>query len=238
MTSSHVHPTVTETMLDDVHAVKLAHPPSPLTPTPSVSFSRDSTSSSILGPDVVSSQPSASTSASPTANERRYTVVGRTLYTELLIRKDATADEIKAAYRKLARKYHPDKNPGNENVEKKFQRISRAYEVLSDPYKRKVYDQYGSDGIRLYEEMHGQRQGPQAILNRHPCTKLMYNIAWALTCGFFCCCCCWCCNCCGGRCEAPMKKVFGESIVGMYSEARKEAKLRQVLSDEETETEN
>lgn len=67
-------------------------------------------------------------------------------YYEILgIKKNATADEIKAAYRKLARKYHPDLNPNDASAHKKFQQINEANEVLSDPEKRKKYDQYGKD---------------------------------------------------------------------------------------------
>lgn len=66
-------------------------------------------------------------------------------YAILGLSKTATTDEIKKAYRKLARKYHPDLNPDNKEANKKFQQINEANEVLSDPEKRKKYDQYGKD---------------------------------------------------------------------------------------------
>ena len=69
----------------------------------------------------------------------------RDYYEVLGINKDASADEIKKAYRKLARKYHPDVNPNAEEAKKSFQQINEANEVLSDPEKRKKYDQYGKD---------------------------------------------------------------------------------------------
>src|ERR1700745_4099981 len=67
----------------------------------------------------------------------------------LCVKKTATADEIRKAFRKAARKYHPDVNPGDKKAEEKFKEISEANEVLSDPKKRKIYDQVGfySDNI-------------------------------------------------------------------------------------------
>ena len=64
-------------------------------------------------------------------------------YYILGISREATEKDIKAAYRKLARKYHPDVNPGNKAAEEKFKEINQAYEVISDVEKRKKYDQYG-----------------------------------------------------------------------------------------------
>ena len=66
-------------------------------------------------------------------------------YKILDLKKDATTEDIKKAYRKLARKHHPDLNPNNEEANKKFQQVNEANEVLSDPEKRKKYDKYGKD---------------------------------------------------------------------------------------------
>ena len=71
----------------------------------------------------------------------------RDYYEVLGVSKDADAKEIKKAYRKLAMKYHPDKNPGDKAAEEKFKEINEAYEVLSDEEKRSTYDRFGHDGL-------------------------------------------------------------------------------------------
>ncbi len=84
-------------------------------------------------------------------------------YKVLGIEKTASAKEIKSAYRKLARKYHPDLNPNDKDAKQKFQQINEANEVLSDPEKRKKYDQYGKDWEHADEfEKARQYQGQSA----------------------------------------------------------------------------
>ena len=70
------------------------------------------------------------------------------LYDNLGVAKSASADEIKKAYRKLARQYHPDKNPGDAAAEERFKEVQHAYDVLSDPEKRKQYDRFGAQNGR------------------------------------------------------------------------------------------
>jgi curved DNA-binding protein len=83
-------------------------------------------------------------------------------YKILGLNKNATDKEIKSAYRKLARKYHPDLNPNDKDAKKNFQQINEANEVLSDPEKRKKYDQYGKDWKQEDENQYaGQYQQQQ-----------------------------------------------------------------------------
>src|ERR1022692_4177944 len=67
----------------------------------------------------------------------------RDCYEVLGVQRGSEAEEIKKSYRKLALKYHPDKNPGDKAAEEKFKELGEAYEILSDPQKRALYDQHG-----------------------------------------------------------------------------------------------
>src|SRR5947209_10979336 len=75
--------------------------------------------------------------------------MAKTLYDSLGVKKGASADELKKAYRKLVRQYHPDKNPGDAAAEEKFKEVQTAYDVLSDPEKRKQYDRFGAANGRV-----------------------------------------------------------------------------------------
>lgn len=79
-------------------------------------------------------------------------------YKLLGIDKQASEREIKRAYRVLSKKFHPDKNPGNDTAKQKFVEVAEAYEALSDPNLRKIYDQYGHEGLAQQKGQGGQQQ--------------------------------------------------------------------------------
>lgn len=75
-------------------------------------------------------------------------VADRDLYDILGVPRTASEGDVKKAYRRLAKQYHPDVNPGNKAAEEKFKEVTAAFEVLSDPKKRKLYDEFGPDSLR------------------------------------------------------------------------------------------
>lgn len=74
-------------------------------------------------------------------------ILAEDFYTILGVTKQSSEKELKSAYRKLSAKFHPDKNPGDKTAQDKFIRINKAYETLSDPEKKKIYDIYGEEGL-------------------------------------------------------------------------------------------
>ncbi|XP_070284499.1 dnaJ homolog subfamily C member 5G isoform X2 [Myotis yumanensis] len=124
---------------------------------------------------------------------RRLSKTGTSLYAVLELKKGASPDEIKKAYRRLALKYHPDKNPGNAQAAEIFKEINAAHSVLSDEKKRKIYDRHGSLGLYLYD--HFGEDGVRYYFMMNSCWfKTLVILCVLLTC---CCCCCCCCFCCG-----------------------------------------
>jgi len=102
-------------------------------------------------------------------------MVDRDYYQILGVDRGASQEQIRKGYRKLARKYHPDINPGNKEAENKFKDISNAYDVLSDPEKRKLYDEFGTAGLapgfnaekartyQQWQEQAGRSGGPSGF---------------------------------------------------------------------------
>ena len=82
--------------------------------------------------------------------------MARDYYDILGLSKSASESEIKSSYRKLAMKYHPDRNPGDKKAEEKFKEISESYEILKDPQKKAAYDQFGH---AAFSTIHATRSG-------------------------------------------------------------------------------
>jgi molecular chaperone DnaJ len=83
--------------------------------------------------------------------------MGKDYYKALGVARDASAEDVKRAYRKAALRYHPDRNPGDKAAEEKFKECAEAYDVLNDPEKRRLYDAYGEEGLTDRGVRHGFR---------------------------------------------------------------------------------
>ncbi|MEQ2216077.1 DnaJ subfamily C member 5 [Xenoophorus captivus] len=84
--------------------------------------------------------------------QRTLSTSGESLYAVLGVEKNATTEDIKKCYRKLALKFHPDKNPDNPDAAEKFKEINNAHSILVDPTKKNIYDKYGSLGLYVAEQ--------------------------------------------------------------------------------------
>ncbi|XP_073413891.1 dnaJ homolog subfamily C member 5G isoform X1 [Dendrobates tinctorius] len=136
--------------------------------------------------------------AEPQRPQRKMSRTGFSLYQVLGLEKGASQDDIKKAYRKLALRYHPDKNPDNPEAAEKFKEINNANSTLSDENKRKIYDEYGSMGLYVAEQF-----GEESVKYYFLMSKWWFK-GLVICCGIItCCCCCCCCGCCCGRCKPP-----------------------------------
>nr|XP_012147031.1 PREDICTED: cysteine string protein isoform X1 [Megachile rotundata] len=132
-------------------------------------------------------------------DKRKMSTAGDSLYQILEIPKTATPEEIKKTYRKLALKYHPDKNPNNPEATEKFKEINRAHAILTDLTKRNIYDNYGSLGLYVAEQF-GEDNVNAYCINCRWFNALFLFCALITAC-YCCCCCCCCCNFCCGKCK-------------------------------------
>ncbi|XP_016890723.1 dnaJ homolog subfamily C member 5-like [Cynoglossus semilaevis] len=125
--------------------------------------------------------------------QRKMSRAGESLYKALGLEKGASPEEIKKAYRKLALRYHPDKNPDNPEAAEKFKEINNANTTLNDENKRKIYDEYGSMGLYVAEQF-----GDESVKYHFLMGKCWFKALLVFGCLFTCfCCCCCCCFCCG-----------------------------------------
>uniref|UniRef100_A0A8C1PZY8 DnaJ homolog subfamily C member 5 n=2 Tax=Cyprinus carpio TaxID=7962 RepID=A0A8C1PZY8_CYPCA len=132
--------------------------------------------------------------------QRTLSTSGESLYHVLGVDKLATVDDIKKSYRKLALKYHPDKNPDNPEAADKFKEINNAHAILNDSTKRNIYDKYGSLGLYVAEQFGEENVNTYFVLSSWWAKALFIFCGLATGC-YFCCCLCCCCNCCCGKCK-------------------------------------
>uniref|UniRef100_A0A0K8TP21 Putative molecular chaperone dnaj superfamily n=1 Tax=Tabanus bromius TaxID=304241 RepID=A0A0K8TP21_TABBR len=141
--------------------------------------------------------------------KRKLSTAGDSLYLILGLPKTATADDIKKTYRKLALKYHPDKNPNNLEAAEKFKEVNRAHSILSDLTKRNIYDNYGSLGLYIAEQFGEENVNAYFVLSSPAC-KAIFLCCMVITGCYCCCCCCCCCNFCCGKFKPPHNESTGD----------------------------
>lgn len=161
--------------------------------------------------------------------QRSLSTSGDMLYVVLGLDKNATPDDIKKSYRKLALKYHPDKNPDNPEASEKFKEINNAHAILTDATKRNIYDKYGSLGLYVAEQFGEENVNTYFVLSSW-WAKALFVFCGVITGCYFCCCLCCCCNCCCGKCKP--KPPEGEEHEYYVSPEDLEAQLQ---SDNERE---
>ncbi|XP_047738160.1 dnaJ homolog subfamily C member 5 isoform X8 [Hyalella azteca] len=143
-------------------------------------------------------------------DRRKLSTTGESLYQTLGVPKESTPEEIKKTYRKLALKYHPDKNPNNPEAAEKFKEVNHAHRILSDQTKRNIYDTYGSLGLYIAEQFGEENVNTYFLVNSGWCKALCLFCGIA-TLGYFCCCCfCCCCNFCFGKCKPRPPEDSGD----------------------------
>lgn len=130
----------------------------------------------------------------------RLSRTGDSLYQLLDIPKTSTNDDIKRKYRRMALKYHPDKNPNNPEAEEMFKKINHANRILTDEKKRALYDKYGSFGLSIADQF-GDEVVETLMMFRSKWFQCVFWSCCLLTGCYFCCCGCFCCCCCCGKCK-------------------------------------
>ncbi|XP_024217983.1 dnaJ homolog subfamily C member 5 isoform X1 [Halyomorpha halys] len=143
-------------------------------------------------------------------DKRKLSTSGDSLYLILGLPKTATQDDIKRTYRKLALKYHPDKNPNNPEAAEKFKELNRAHAILIDITKRNIYDNYGSLGLYIAEQFGEENVNAYFLVTSGWCKALILFCGLITVC--YCCCCCFCCFCnfCCGKCKPRPPEESGD----------------------------
>lgn len=141
--------------------------------------------------------------------KRKLSTQGDSLYEVLSLPKTATGEEIKKTYRRLALKYHPDKNPNNPEAAEKFKEVNRAHSILSDATKRNIYDNYGSLGLYIAEQFGEENVNAYFVVTSTWC-KALFFVCGLATCCYCCCCLCCCCNFCCGKCKPRPPEETGD----------------------------
>ncbi|XP_032897292.1 dnaJ homolog subfamily C member 5 isoform X2 [Amblyraja radiata] len=161
--------------------------------------------------------------------QRSLSTSGESLYVVLGLDKNASPDDIKKSYRKLALKYHPDKNPDNPEASDKFKEINNAHAILTDATKRNIYDKYGSLGLYVAEQFGEENVNTYFVLSSW-WAKALFVFCGVITGCYFCCCLCCCCNCCCGKCKP--KPPEGEEQEYYVSPEDLEAQLQSDMEKE------
>uniref|UniRef100_A0A6Q2XRV8 DnaJ homolog subfamily C member 5B n=1 Tax=Esox lucius TaxID=8010 RepID=A0A6Q2XRV8_ESOLU len=131
--------------------------------------------------------------------QRSLSTSGESLYQVMGLEKGCTHDDIKKSYRKLALRYHPDKNPDNPEMAEKFKELNSAHSILSDITKRNIYDSYGSLGLYVAQQFGEENVNTYFTLSTCVTACGLFALCGVIT-GCYCCCClCCCCNCCCGK---------------------------------------
>ncbi|XP_077367973.1 dnaJ homolog subfamily C member 5-like isoform X2 [Festucalex cinctus] len=154
--------------------------------------------------------------------QRAMSASGESLYALLGVEPGCSHDDVRKSYRKLALRYHPDKNPDDPDAAEKFKEVNAAHAVLSDAGKRSIYDAYGSLGLYVAQQFGDDNVNAYFALNT--CwAKALFVLCGLLT-GFYCCCClCCCCDCCCGRLKAtPPAHQEAETPYGDLREEEEE----------------
>lgn len=166
---------------------------------------------------------------------RKLSTSGDSLYETLGLPKTSTPDDIKRTYRRLALKYHPDKNPDNPEAAEKFKDINRAHSILTDITKRNIYDNYGSLGLYVAEQFGEENVNTYFVLTSGWC-KALFIFCGVITGCYLCCCFCCCCNFCCGKCKPKPPEEAGDYAnlhEGKSEAARASAVRKEEYSSEE-----